>query len=404
MSKMLAFWGIVERIVAETSSQPQEATGDESQTTESSTEEGGSSAYETYDATTSEQSSTQETMSSEYESEEDSFEELQSTDDPTDQTSDEFSSPVSEESESAADEMETVRPDPSAGLSKKELNKQKNVEEAAKNFGSTGAKFAELKGADKFNARQKAILDEKLKKMIEKDPRAKKGAMSEKQLKALAQKAADAATKLSQTKLGKDVNEMALKSESLKDTIVDLQNRGWKIKVGKRGGGSFANSAKKTITIDPGRSTKAIVISLAHESGHANYVDPPDPPVEDPSPTIAKGEAYIRKIVEINLLNEGQAQIVACKTAAELEAAGETDIKISGGHSDQYKAVYKKIVDGTYTMDQGRKEMAKIMGTEITSNSGENYVDYYSKAPRKTWNKAHPEAIVPDTTRVTVFP
>ena len=55
-------------------------------------------------------------------------------------------------------------------------------------------------------------------------------------------------------------------------------------------------------------------------------------------------------------------------------------------------------------MDEGRKEMAKIMGSETTSNSGENYVDYYSKAPRKSWNKAHKKAKVPDTPRIAVFP
>ena len=40
---------------------------------------------------------------------------------------------------------------------------------------------------------------------------------------------------------------------------------------------------------------------------------------------------------------------------------------------------------GTLSMGEGRKAMARIMGSEITSNSGENYIDYYSKAPRKSW-------------------
>jgi hypothetical protein len=86
-----------------------------------------------------------------------------------------------------------------------------------------------------------------------------------------------------------------------------------------------------------------------------------------------------------------------------LEAAGETGINIPGGHSAQYKAVYDKIVAGTLSMDQGRREMAKILGTESTSNSGENYIDYYSKKPRADWNSKHPHAQVPATPRIDVF-
>jgi anti-sigma28 factor (negative regulator of flagellin synthesis) len=126
--------------------------------------------------------------------------------------------------------------------------------------------------------------------------------------------------------------------------------------------------------------------------------------VEDDSPSIAKGKEYIRKVVENCLLDEGQAQIVACKTAKELEAAGETGISIPGANSDKYKEIYEKIEAGTLTMDQGRKEMAKVMATETTSNSSENYIDYYSKDPREDWNAAHPDAEVPETPRIAVFP
>src|SRR5262249_9852492 len=155
---------------------------------------------------------------------------------------------------------------------------------------------------------------------------------------------------------------------------------------------------------DPSESTKDTVERLAHETGHAEYPPPPDPPVADPSPTIAKGRAYIRKVVENNLLDEGEAQIVACETAKELEGKGETGINIPGGHSSDYKAVYKKLLDGKLTRDQARVEMAKIMATETTSNSGENYVDYYAKAPRQNWNNAHPTPRPPATPQVTVFP
>jgi len=283
-------------------------------------------------------------------------------------------------------------------------HQQQNVEQAEKTFGSGGAKFAELKGSKDMNPRQTKLFDEKLKQAIAKDPRAVKGAMKEGDLKKLAQKAADVTTKLATTPLSKDVNKMSQKSATLKDNIVKLQNDGWTIKKGIAGKGSFADRSTKTITIDPSEGTKDIVVGLAHETGHADYTKPADPSVEDDSPSIAKGKEYIRKVVENCLLDEGQAQIVACKTAKELEAAGETGISIPGANSDKYKEIYEKIEAGTLTMDQGRKEMAKVMATETTSNSSENYIDYYSKDPREDWNAAHPDAEVPETPRIAVFP
>src|SRR5262249_4442338 len=140
-----------------------------------------------------------------------------------------------------------------------EQNKEKNVQEGEKLFGSGGAKFNELKGAKDLNPRQKKIFDDKLKQAIAKDPRAKSGTMTEAELKELAQKAAEVTDKLSKTPLSKEVNELSLKSEKLKDNIVDLQNKGWTIVVGASGGGSYTDKSAKTITIDPSESTKDIV-------------------------------------------------------------------------------------------------------------------------------------------------
>src|SRR5262249_8094197 len=78
-----------------------------------------------------------------------------------------------------------------------EQNKEKNVQEGEKLFGSGGAKFNELKGAKDLNPRQKKIFDDKLKQAIAKDPRAKSGTMTEAELKELAQKAAEVTDKLS---------------------------------------------------------------------------------------------------------------------------------------------------------------------------------------------------------------
>jgi hypothetical protein len=285
-----------------------------------------------------------------------------------------------------------------------ERNREANVEHASKEFGSSGTEFNKLKGSDQLNKRQKDIFDQKLKQAIEATPDAQDGPLSEAQLKELAQKAADQATALAKTPLGDDVNKLAGESETLKDNLVDLQNSGWTIQRVPAGQKSYTDRPNKIIYVAQEASAKDVAETLAHETGHAEYTKPPDPSVEDHSPTIAKGKAFIRKSVENSLLDEGQAQIVACKTAKELEAKGETGINIPGGHSDEYKAVYDKIEAGTLTMDKGRIEMAKIMATEVVSGPGNrNYVDYYSDQPRAKWNSKHPDAQVPATPRVDVF-
>ncbi len=223
---------------------------------------------------------------------------------------------------------------------------------------------------------------------------------------------ADQANALAKTKLGDAVNKLAAESPTLKDNLVDLQNRDWTIKPVAAGQESYTDRPNKIIYVAQNASAKDVAETLAHETGHAEYAKPADPSVEDPSPTVAKGRDYIRRSVENSLLDEGQAQIVACQTAKELEAKGETGVSIPGNHSAAYKAVYVKIAAGTLTMDQGRKEMAKIMGTEVVSGpGGSNYVDYYSGAPCTDWNTKHPEAPIPvasgqkwPATRVSVFP
>jgi len=213
----------------------------------------------------------------------------------------------------------------------------------------------------------------------------------------LAEQAADVTDKLSKTPLPKNVNDLAATSATLKDNIVDLQNNGWTIKLGVAGKGNFANRGTKTITMDPDSTLdpRDVVQDLAHETGHAEFTPPADPPINDGSaPSSAKGLAYIRKVVENKLIDEGAAQIVACKTAKELEASGAEDIRIPGMHSDEYKAVYEKMLNGTLNEEAGRREMAKLMGKEETSTNGQNYIMYYADKPRKDWNQLNPTAQV----------
>jgi hypothetical protein len=302
----------------------------------------------------------------------------------------------------------TAKADPQAATRTAAENEQKNVQEATNTFGSGGSKFKGLKGADDLNPRQKTIFDDKLKQAIERDPRAQAGTMSQKELRELAEQAAEVTDKLSKTPLPKKVNDLAAKSPTLKDNIVDLQNKGWTIRLGEAGKGNYADRSTTTIVMDPDSNIdpRDVVENLAHESGHAEFPKPADPPINDGTPpSSAKGLAYIRSVVENSLIDEGQAQIVACKTAKELEATGAKKISIPGQHSDEYKAVYEKMVKGDLNEEAGRKEMAKIMAKEETSTDGKNYIDYYAKKPLEDWNNLHPTAQVntTDVANLTVF-
>jgi type VI secretion system secreted protein VgrG len=211
--------------------------------------------------------------------------------------------------------------------------------------------------------------------------------MSEKDLKKFAQQVVEKTNKLAETPLEKKVpgiNAALAKSDALKTNIVKLQAAKWKIKLNAPGKGSFCDKVNKTIAIDPSDPLADTLGGLAHESGHALYTPPPKPTVKNE----ASGLDYVRKATEVDFLDEGEAQMVACRSTAELKTAGEAS-KVPADSSGAFMAIYEKFVKGDLSEDEARKEMAKKFGGLITSTTKESYIKYYGGFHLKTWNAAH---------------
>jgi hypothetical protein len=265
----------------------------------------------------------------------------------------------------------------------KAVARKKRIDDGVGAFGASGSRLAELKDSDKLNDEQKRILDEKL--------TAKLGApgvrMSEKELKAFAQRVVEKTNKLAETPLEKKipgVNEKLAKSETLKTNIVKLQAAKWKIKVNKKGGGSYCDKTNKTIAIDPDDPIEEVLGGLAHETGHALYTPPAAPTIK----ASASGVDYVRQSTEVNFLDEGEAQLVACRAATDLGAQGVT-ANVPADGAGKFMAIYLRYSVGDIDEDTARKEMAKEFGNLITSTTKESYLVYYGSAHIANWNAAH---------------
>jgi hypothetical protein len=260
--------------------------------------------------------------------------------------------------------------------------KKKRIDAGLAQFGSSGAKLATLKDSDKLNAEQKRMLDAKLAERIG----ASAKEMSEKDLQKFAQVVVEKTNKLAETPLEKKVpgiNGKLAKSDALKTNIVKLQAAKWKITVNAPGKGSYCDKVNKTIAIDPSEPLEDTLGALAHETGHALYTPPPKPTLKNE----AAGLDYVRKATEVDFLDEGEAQMVACHATKELKAKGEAaKVPADGG---EFMAIYEKFDKGELTEEAARKEMAKKFGNLITSTTKESYIKYYGGFHLKTWNAAH---------------
>jgi WXG100 family type VII secretion target len=180
------------------------------------------------------------------------------------------------------------------------------------------------------------------------------------------------------------VREMVKKSPHLRAQIFGLQQDGINFQVGTAGQGSSFNSGTQTITIEPGRTDREIVASIAHEVGHArskraDYI--PD------TPTMTR-DAFVDANVDNQLKGEADAQLNAAIVRAEVKANGGPDIGIPGTQTAKYQAVYNKFVKGDLTHDQAIEQMATLMGNERVSTPPIiPYRDYYGNFYRDHWDK-----------------
>jgi len=140
-------------------------------------------------------------------------------------------------------------------------------------------------------------------------------------------------------------------------------------KKGATGGGTTADRFNKVITIDINNmhSPEKILVSLAHETGHALYKRPVDTSSRD---------AFINSM----LRDEGAATLKNIVVQREIIANGGPDI--GGAGSSKNIAAYNQIYDQWNTKEIAMKEAEEAIGRvygkgEKTSNTHEPYEDYY---------------------------
>lgn len=178
------------------------------------------------------------------------------------------------------------------------------------------------------------------------------------------------------------VRETANKSPSLQNQLQELEDDGWLIIEGRKGGGSYADRENKFLVIEEGRPAQDQVRSLGHEAGHAEYDKPPyHPPTDDMT-----RQEYIDQNVQEKLLDEGYAQLNIATVRDEINQNGGPDVGISGSQTDDYQAVYEQYKNGDISRDEAVSQMADLMGNETTSNTHEPYRDYYGKPFERYWD------------------
>ena len=295
----------------------------------------------------------------------------------------------------------------------KAVARKANVDTGTAKFGSTGTELTKLKGSAKLNDEQRRILDRALKDQLGKTDKP----MSESELKKFAQTVVDKTNLLAETPLEKvpkgsktikkglkGINEKLAQSPTLKTNIVKLQQDKWVIKLNEPGKGSYCDKVNKTIAIDPNDPLDEALGGLAHETGHALFTPPPKPTLD----SVADGLEYVRKATEVDFIDEGEAQLVACRAAKEHATKGVVS-EVPADASGKFMAVYDRLEKGDIDEATARKEMAKEFGGLITSTTHEDYKTYYGRGHIDTWNSAHAsepakQLDYADLSGVTLFP
>lgn len=193
------------------------------------------------------------------------------------------------------------------------------------------------------------------------------------------------------TRLGKGFDKAAQKSPTLARNITTLQKKGWVIKYGKKGGGSFCDKDKKQIVIDGNErgDSMAVLQTMAHETGHALYKE--DPYV---GPDGLTKKQYVNRNVKRQLKDEGEATIMNLIIRDELlrSSKGKTDIGVAGAQAETYKRLYQKYKK-TLNKPGGRDKLRERIGNVFadkehpSTDPKKTYRQYYAKPYEEFYDK-----------------
>lgn len=175
--------------------------------------------------------------------------------------------------------------------------------------------------------------------------------------------------------LGSEVDRIVMRSPAMLAQLRQLQDEGWSVVLGEKGGGGYCVASTKTIVLDKGYGPVALAGGLAHEMGHALDDSPP--------PDESSKEAYVHD----HLRGEAIATMSQMQARQEILANGGTDIGVAGRQSSRYKEAYAQYLkDGDY--DAALERIITIYHDEVTSTNGKLYPDYYGDGYRSPSSEA----------------
>ncbi|MFO0575218.1 MAG: hypothetical protein U1A78_14605 [Polyangia bacterium] len=183
--------------------------------------------------------------------------------------------------------------------------------------------------------------------------------------------------------LGRAFDKYAQKSPTLRRNIKKLQQTGWHIKYGKKGGGSYCDKGQKVIVVDRAekKSPMAVMQTMAHETGHALYVA--DPYV---GPEGLSKKQYVAANVRRQLRDEGEATIMNMQIRRELlkRTHGHMDIGVAGRQANRYKRLFER-----YRSRLGNPKVRDKLRTRIGNIFADH--EHPSTAPSKTYRQNYSE-------------
>lgn len=190
------------------------------------------------------------------------------------------------------------------------------------------------------------------------------------------------------TGLGADVDRLVSQSPELTAQVKRLQAAGYVIESGFAGAGTYHTRDTKTITIDAddlhAGDPANVVLSLAHEMGHADY---------DTTFSSIVGVTHTQ-FVEGNLRRmldgEGEAILREFEVRDSFIAVGAPlTPAVGSAHAAEYEAIYRR-----YLQDGDRQRARRDIGAvveygESPSGTDKTYHDHYTEMLEMQWQAAN---------------
>jgi RHS repeat-associated protein len=184
------------------------------------------------------------------------------------------------------------------------------------------------------------------------------------------------------------------------NSLATLETNHWTVEYGHTGEGSSTDTTGHTVTLDPGTQNQdnpvMTTMTLAHELTHATTeinraagAYPPEP--QAANFPVAMGGVYLTLYVQYNLTEEGWAVYHQFEARESLLQCGIT-VSGDGTQSEFFRAEYYTVWNGAGTPEEKAAAFGALYGSEVTSTTGETYVDFETRNAVNQWNFAHPES------------